>query len=253
MADYPLLNFDSLTIVVADLAAAVTDWTDKLGFAPDESDGLAARFALGGTWIELVGAANDEPTGVRRVVVGVDDLGPVVEHLRAAGAVVSENADGIALDPGDVNGVPLVLIQSGASTAPTPSSQWQRINHLVVAVRDDEDAKARWAELFGVWPPHPMPTGEAAHHVPVGVAWFGLTGTGTDAGALAKFVERRGEGIYAVGLVVDDQAATIADLRARDAGLIEAPTQTFVHPRTTHGLLVDIVGDLSWRGTPGWR
>ncbi len=241
MATYPLMNFESLTIIVADLEAAVADWTDKLGWRPRDSNEQMARFGLDGTWINLVGPMADQPTGVAQVIVSVDDLAAVFARLQAAGAEVMKSGGGVAINPSEVNGIPLMLVQAPRD-APERTSQWRRLNHLVVAVRDDDSAQARWAELFGVWPVHQVPGGEAAHHVPVGAAWFGLTGSGTDAGALSKFIERRGEGIYAIGLNVAVRAAVVDDLRARGAELIEAPTQTFVHPRTTHGVLIDIVG-----------
>jgi methylmalonyl-CoA/ethylmalonyl-CoA epimerase len=79
--------------------------------------------------------------------------------------------------------------------------------------------------------------------VPVGIAWFGLTGRGTDAGALGRFLERRGEGVYGLALVVDDYPATIAALEDRGAQIVrqESSGQTFVHPKTSHGVLIDLV------------
>jgi methylmalonyl-CoA/ethylmalonyl-CoA epimerase len=120
---------------------------------------------------------------------------------------------------------------------------YRRLNHIVVAVSDDEAAKATWARLFGDWTEQPGHTVEEVHHVPVGIAWFGLTGSGTDAGALTRFLERRGEGIYALALVVDDHPATTAALETRGAQIIrqESSGQTFVHPRTSHGILIDLV------------
>ena len=113
----------------------------------------------------------------------------------------------------------------------------------MVAVSDDEAAAASWARLFGSWTEGAGHTVEAVHHVPVGIAWFGLTGSGTDADAVARFVERRGEGIYALAVVVDDHAATVDTLEEAGARIIrqESSGQTFVHPKTSHGVLIDLV------------
>ncbi|MGH3154402.1 MAG: hypothetical protein ACRDOB_27270 [Streptosporangiaceae bacterium] len=116
---------------------------------------------------------------------------------------------------------------------------------MVVAVENDDAALRNWARAFGEWAPHAMGGHEVAHHVPVGAAWFGLTAAGTDAGALRRFVDRRGEGVYALGLVVDDWPGTVASLRRSGARLIDSPEsgQTFIHPASTHGVLIELVAE----------
>jgi methylmalonyl-CoA/ethylmalonyl-CoA epimerase len=254
-ASYPLVEFQRVTVAVADVASAGKDWTQKLGWAPDQTREDHVEFHLDGAVIELRAAEKDEPSGVCRVDVGAAGFGLVREHLSRTGTAIEATDDVVVVDPAAANGVPLVLhparpglipARPGLHPArpagqPTASSQWRRINHLVVAVRDDEQAKRGWAELFGAWPVQETSTGEVAHHVPVGRSWFGLTAGGSDAGALTKFIERRGEGVYAIGLIVNDRLGTITDLTNRGAELIAAGTQTFVHPRTTHGVLLDIV------------
>jgi hypothetical protein len=238
---FPLVEFQQVTIAVADLASAGKDWIEKLGWAPRQAREDHMEFHLDGAVIRLRAAGEGQPSGVSRVDVGVAGFEFVREHLSRTGAAIEVTHDGVVVDPAAANGVPLVLHPARSDGRPAASSQWRRINHLVVAVRDDEQAKHGWAGLFGAWPAAKTDTGEVAHHVPVGRAWFGLTAAGSDAGALAKFVERRGEGVYAIGLIVDDRIGTITDLANRGAELIAAGPQTFVHPRTTHGVLLDIV------------
>ena len=247
-ASYPLVEFQRVTVAVADVASAGKDWTQKLGWAPDHAREDHVEFHLDGAVIELRAAEAGEPSGVCRVDVGAADFGLVREHLSRTGTAIEVTDDVVVVDPAAANGVPLVLhparpVLHPARPAgqPAASSQWRRINHLVVAVRDDDQAKHGWAELFGAWPVQETSTGEVAHHVPVGRSWFGLTAGGSDAGALAKFIERRGEGVYAIGLIVNDRLGTITDLTNRGAELIAAGAQAFVHPRTTHGVLLDIV------------
>ena len=238
---YPLVEFQQVTIAVADLASAGKDWIDKLGWAPQHAHGEHIEFHLDGAVIKLRAAEEGEPSGVCRVDVGAADFESVREHLSRTRTAIEVSDDGVVVDPAAANGVRLVVHPARPGGQPTASSQWRRINHLVVAVRDDEQAKHGWAGMFGAWPTAKTGTGEIAHHVPVGRAWFGLTAAGSDAGALARFVERRGEGVYAIGLIVNDRIETITDLTNRDAELIAAGSQTFVHPRTTHGVLLDIV------------
>lgn len=241
-ASLPLVEFQRVTITVADLAGAKQDWIDRLGWTPSWANEDHLDFQLDGTTIRLRSAADGEPLGVGRVEVGADDLEMLRDQLvRSGTAIEATEDDGVAVDPAAVNGVQLVVHPARAGDQQRASSRWQRINHLVVAVRDDEQAKHGWAVLFGPWPPQLTDTGEVAHHVPVGRSWFGLTSAGSDAGPLEKFIARRGEGVYAIGLIVNDPAETITDLAHRGAALIAADSQTFVHPRTTHGVLLDIV------------
>jgi methylmalonyl-CoA/ethylmalonyl-CoA epimerase len=240
-ASYPLVEFQRVTVAVADVAGAGKDWTEKLGWAPDHAREDHIEFHLDGAVIKLRAAEEGEPSGVCRVDVGAADFKLVRERLSRTGTAIEVTDDSVVVDPAAANGVRLVLHPARPGGQPTASSQWRRINHLVVAVRDDEQAKHGWAELFGAWPVEETSTGEIAHHVPVGRSWFGLTAAGSDAGALAKFVERRGEGVYAIGLIVNDRLGTITDLTNRGADLIAAGSQAFVHPRTTHGVLLDIV------------
>ena len=239
-------RFHHVTVAVDDLDAAVADWTDLLMWPPSARSAQSATFALDDSYIELVPAGDGVP-GVRSVSVVVDDVGPVAERLGAAGASFALTPSGqVALDPGAVNGVPMELRLDDAVPGEASAERagpYRRFNHLIVAVRDDESASASWAGLFGAWTEDSGHTVEAVHHVPVGIAWFGLTGSRTDATALARFVVRRGEGVYGLAVVVDDHPATVAALEGRGAQMIrqESSGQTFVHPRTSHGILIDLV------------
>ena len=243
-------RFHHVTIAVDDLDAAVNDWTERLSWPPSTRSSQSATFALDDSYIELV-PAGAGTSGIRSVSVVVDDVAEAAARLKAKGASIAVDAQGhVSLDPAAINGVAMELRPEDASGTRSagpqgPSGAYRRFDHLVVAVSDDEAAAACWAQLFGSWIEDPGHTVEAVHHVPVGIAWFGLTGSGTDADALARFVERRGEGIYALAVVVDDRAATLDTLEKNGAQIIrqESSGQTFVHPKTSHGVLIDLVAE----------
>jgi catechol 2,3-dioxygenase-like lactoylglutathione lyase family enzyme len=242
-ASVPLRSFDAIRIAVSDLPAAVTGWQEQLGWTPSRVSADSATFLLDNTTIDLRPAVAGQLPGVTAITVSVDDAERAVRHLESAGYRVRRATDGTAcLAARDLNGVTLGLRQNETGTRHDVLGPYRRISHVVVAVRDDDAAVRNWARAFGRWPAHALGGREHAHHVPVGSAWFGLTGAGTDAGALRRFLDRRGEGVYALGLTVDDRPRTVANLRRNGARLVGSPDsdQMFVHPATTHGVLIEV-------------
>jgi hypothetical protein len=239
----PLLAFRQLKIAVADLPSARTDWQSLLGWPPIPG---TATFELDGSRLELV-SADDGPTGVVEVVVEVDDIAAaeaIARRTEAAGGQWDRRADGsVTINRGSLNGVPLTLRPRGALVSGGANGPFRRISHLVVAVSDYPAAIARWTAYFGDWPRASGHAAEISEHVPVGVAWFGLTAAGTNPQAFERFIARAGEGVYAVGLTVTDRSTALTTLKSHGARLIgdETTPQLFLHPATTHGLLVDVV------------
>jgi methylmalonyl-CoA/ethylmalonyl-CoA epimerase len=237
-------SFAVIRMAVTDLGSAVSAWTDQLGWRPETTSPDLAAFPLGATTIEMVPATGDQLPGVIAVAVTVDDTEQAAQRIESAGFRVERTADHSVVVPArDLNGVTLELRQANGDAPQISPGPYARINHIVVAVQDDDAAQENWARAFGRWPAHAMGGHDHFHHVPVGIAWFGLTASGTNAGALSRFVDRRGEGVYALGVVVDDWTRTLESLRANGARLItqEDSNQTFLHPATTHGVLINLV------------
>lgn len=234
-----LLAFHHVSIAVSDAPSAIADWESALGWAASGG----SRFALDEGYLELV-EAEDGPLGVVEVAVVVNDVVAVAADIERAGGLVHRQADGtVAVDRSSISGVPLLLCGEDTAITTTATGPFRRISHLVVAVSDLPTEVARWSSYVGEWPVVHQPGAEVSEHVPVGGAWFGLTAAGTNAEALERFIARSGEGIYAVGLTIDDLPSAASELKSRGARLIGDGTtpQTFVHPATTHGLLVAIV------------
>ena len=240
------LSFAAITIAVGDLEAAVAAWRDQLGWSPGAVSAGRAAFPLDGAVIELVPAAAGQPPGVAAVAVTVDDPVAAAGVIRSGGVHADLTADGAVVLPGrELNGVALSLRRPAAALPRTSPGPFTRINHVVVAVDDDDAAQRTWTRAFGAWPAHSVGGREHAHHVPVGAAWFGLTAAGTDGGALRRFLDRRGEGVYALGLIAGDQGRTLDRLRRNGARLIAGAGQTFIHPASTHGVLIEVMAE--WR------
>ena len=240
------LSFAAIRIAVSDLGAAVSAWRGQLGWSPDAVSADGASFALDGAVVDMVPAAAGQPPGITAVAVTVDDTEAAALRIRSAGFRADLAEDGTVVLPGrDLNGVTLELRSTTADRPPHSPGPFTQIRHVVVAVEDDAAALRNWARAFGAWPAHSVDGREHAQHVPAGAGWFGLTAAGTDAGALRRFLGRRGEGVYAVGLVASDRSQTLQSLRRNGARLIASAdsTQTFVHPATTHGVLIEVAGE----------
>jgi catechol 2,3-dioxygenase-like lactoylglutathione lyase family enzyme len=237
----PFNRFHHVVVAVADPEAVVADWSRLFG-----TPALPGRrVAVGDAWIEFTPPEGDR-TGVVRVAVEVDDVAIVAERARAAGAAVTDNAGRTVIE---LSGVRIELRDEDGALEPPGIPSFNRFHHVVVAVNNDDQATGVWNHVFGFTPAPEGPDGQlASHHVPVGDAWFGLTATGTDAGAIGKFIERRGEGVYALALVVRDRADFAASVAAAGGRILGEPDdfQVFVHPATTHGVLLELASE--WPG-----
>jgi methylmalonyl-CoA/ethylmalonyl-CoA epimerase len=65
---------------------------------------------------------------------------------------------------------------------------------------------------------------------------------------IGRYLARRGEGLHHICLEVDDLQATLAELKARGAQLIdETPRRgaygqvAFIHPKGAHGVLIELL------------
>jgi len=125
------------------------------------------------------------------------------------------------------------------------------LDHIGIAVGDLSQALAFYRDALGleVEPPEEVPSQRVrAHFVPVGEATIELLEPTSADSPIAKFIEKRGPGVHHVTLRVDDIRDTLGRLKARGVRLIdEAPRDgaegaliAFVHPASTHGVLVEL-------------
>jgi len=78
---------------------------------------------------------------------------------------------------------------------------------------------------------------------------FELLEATADDSPVAKYIARRGAGMHHLALRVEDIEAAIAELKSRGVRLIDetprpgahATRVAFVHPSSTHGVLVELV------------
>ena len=125
------------------------------------------------------------------------------------------------------------------------------INHIAIAVKDLRGALATYKGALGLAAVHTEEIPEQAVRVaflPVGDVEIELMEPMMPDSSVARFLERRGEGIHHICLEVDDIEAAMAELRAKGVPLVnEAPQRgahgriAFVHPKGTHGVLIELL------------
>ena len=126
------------------------------------------------------------------------------------------------------------------------------IDHIAIAVEDLEAAIAWYESAFGATVEHRETVesdGVEEALLKVAESYVQLLTPVSDDSPVAKYLEKKGEGLHHIGYRVDDCAAVLESLRAQGNRLIdEAPrpgsrgtTVAFVHPKGAYGTLIELV------------
>ncbi len=130
-----------------------------------------------------------------------------------------------------------------------------KIDHICIAVKDLAAAQQVWEPILGKTTPDDEYIDEpekikVARYM-VGEVGFELMESTTPDGDVAKFIEKRGEGVMLVSLNVDKTADAMAELQSKDYPFIGGlrPFRdcefAFVHPKKVNGVLLEII-DYKW-------
>ena len=120
-----------------------------------------------------------------------------------------------------------------------------QFDHLVVRVNDLNEGIETYQNALGL----ELDRTDETAALGIKQAFFNLPGGGfievvapiDEESAVAKSLESRGEGMHTIAFEVDDLAATCEAMKASGARLIgEGSPQVFVHPRSTHGILLQL-------------
>jgi LAO/AO transport system kinase len=125
------------------------------------------------------------------------------------------------------------------------------IDHLGVAVRSIDTALNFYRDQLGLSPGPRETVAEEKVDVsmlPLGGARIELLEASSPDSVIAKFIEKRGEGLHHVALKVPDLNAAVERLRAQGARLLNEPRQgagghtyVFVHPSSAGGVLLELI------------
>ncbi len=125
----------------------------------------------------------------------------------------------------------------------------KKIDHIGIAVSDLDEALKLYRDTLGLEVEKTEDFGGMRiAFLPIGDTEFELLQPTDPDGALAKFVETRGEGVQHIALRVDDVAKSLEELKAKGLrALDEKPRPgaggasiAFFHPKSTGGVLLEI-------------
>ena len=126
-----------------------------------------------------------------------------------------------------------------------------RVDHIGIAVKNLDEMVKWYEDTLGVKAHGTEIVEEQKVKVaflPIGESELELLEDTTGDGAVAKFIEKNGEGIQHIALRVDNIEETLAELKAKDVRLIDQTPRygagnasiAFVHPKATHGILLEL-------------
>jgi len=127
----------------------------------------------------------------------------------------------------------------------------RKIDHLGVAVNNIEGVKNFWTEVMGLHFEGSETVTEqkvTTAFFPVGESEIELLESTAPDGPIAKYIEKKGEGIQHVAFRVDNIEEALAELKAKGIKLIDEKPRigaggakiAFLHPKATSGVLVEL-------------
>ncbi|HTL28133.1 MAG TPA: methylmalonyl-CoA epimerase [Tepidisphaeraceae bacterium] len=126
-----------------------------------------------------------------------------------------------------------------------------RINHLGIAVRSIDQALQFYRDQLGLTVSlRETVVIEKVHAamLPVGESRIELLEATDSDSVIAKFIEKRGEGLHHVALTVPDLNAAVERLKTAGARLLNEPRAgagghlyVFIHPTSTGGVLLELI------------
>ena len=126
-----------------------------------------------------------------------------------------------------------------------------KIDHLGIAVNSIDDGKAFWSDILGLDFEGAETVAEqkvTTAFFPVGESEVELLESTAPDGPVAKYIEKRGQGIQHVAFRVENIDEALAELKEKGVQLIDQQPRigaggariAFLHPKATNGVLVEL-------------
>jgi len=126
-----------------------------------------------------------------------------------------------------------------------------KIDHIGIAVKSIDEAKNLYSGLLGLEHEGSETVVEqkvTTAFFPVGDTEVELLESTSPDGPIAKYIEKKGEGIQHIAFRVENIEEALAELKAKDIQLIDEKPRhgaggakiAFLHPKSTFGVLVEL-------------
>jgi methylmalonyl-CoA epimerase len=125
----------------------------------------------------------------------------------------------------------------------------RKIAHIGVAVKNVEEVEKLYSEILGL----PITGREVSpdnkvSFIPLGDTAIELLESAQPDGAIARHIEKKGEGIHHIALEVDNIESALEELKSKGITLIDQKPRrgahdskiAFLHPKGTHGVLLEL-------------
>ncbi|MER3524795.1 MAG: methylmalonyl-CoA epimerase [Ignavibacteria bacterium] len=128
---------------------------------------------------------------------------------------------------------------------------YKRLAHIGIAVKNLDEATIVFSQLFDLPPSHEEVVAEqkvSVRFFQIGTSGIELLEATSPDSPVAKFIEKRGQGVHHLSFEVEDIEAEIARLRQAGFEMVdEKPREgaegylvAFLHPKSTNGVLIEI-------------
>ena len=126
----------------------------------------------------------------------------------------------------------------------------KRIAHIGIAVKDADASKIFYQDMLGLPVDREERLGELKiAFVPIGQTNVELVQSTDPEGIMAKFIDKKGEGIHHLAFEVEDIDQALDELKAKGVPLVDQQARpgaheariAFLHPKGTNGVLIELV------------
>ena len=127
-----------------------------------------------------------------------------------------------------------------------------KLDHVVIATQDLEDALRLWDRNVGLKPDasldKPLGSGFKVARLPIGDSFLELVQPVAQEGRFYEQVQERGEGLFSISIQVDDLDNAVAYLRGKDIKVSDPETSIWpgarlarINREYTHGVSIQLI------------
>ena len=131
-------------------------------------------------------------------------------------------------------------------------TEFKKIDHVVIATEDLDDALARWEHNVGLTPDasldRPLGAGFKASSLPIGESFLELVQPVEQSGRFYERFQERGEGLFSLSIEVDNLDDAVTYLRGKGSKVSDPEDGIWPNTRiarinqsSTHGVSIQLI------------